>query len=232
MKLGLRSISRRGVARILFGCMVWLWSGCATLHFSAHYYTPPQHYTEEVEQIWKQTIASLPLLYEYTVRVVADNAYPKMKGIPHILGNEVRLPDFYIRYVYQNYYNDRQTVLTNTIVHELCHREYALHDCQTPQLHFAVDHAAIEMLKRAELYSPQDYYKSLYVLRNYWFARKGVMGHVLNVGWNVANIACLIFVGRGYFKDWYATDVAKRMQLCARTYDLLEGMQFTRSRSR
>jgi len=193
--------------------------GCATLNFSANYYVSPNNYKLEVENLWEDLLKKLPLRYSYTMSIVDDDECKGLKGIPQIQGTHVLLPENLIKYIFQNYFKDRKTILTCTMAHELCHTEYNLMDLSTPQAHFLTDNKAIELL-HSNLLTAQDYYRSLFVLKNYWFARKGAGGHALNAGWNLLNVASMVFVGYGYFRDWYATDISRRMQLCVKQYEV------------
>ena len=191
-------------------------NGCATLDFSAHHYTPPSNYRAEVGQLWKELIYNLPLKYSYSMRIVSDKAC-KTKGVPEIASRVVKMPNNYIKYVYQNYYEDRFTVLACMIAHELCHTEYNLPD-KPPEVHFQTDEKAISLLFNYTTISAHDYYKSMSVLKNYWFARKGVAGHTLNVGWNVLQVVSLVKGGPYCFADWFATDLDKRFSLLSKRY--------------
>ena len=208
--------------------MPLLLCGCATVNFSANYYTPPPNYKAEVINSWNELIIKLPLKYNYSMNIVSDRQC-KMPGIPEIAGNNVKIPDNFIKYLYQNYYNDRFTVLACVIAHELCHSEYALYNQSTPGAHFQVDQKAVELLENGHLYAPQDLYRSLFVLKNYWFARKGAGGHLFNVGWNLVNAASVVYGGPGHFADWFATDLSVRMKMCRRYYNIRDGSCFSGS---
>ena len=203
--------------------------GCATVNFSANYYNPPTNYKVEVNDLFNELKAKLGLKYDYAMSIVSDDQCRGIKGIPEILGTEIHLPENLIKYIYQNYYDNRNEVLISTLAHEICHTEFSLLDQETPQAHFLVDNKAIELMHKL-MYTATDYYKSLFVLRNYWFARKRMGGHALNSGWNLVNLASLAFVGVGFFKDWYSTDISTRMKLCSGSYKIKDRSCFGRSK--
>jgi len=202
--------------------------GCSTLNFSANHYSPPSGYLTEVKEDWGELTARFTLKYNYTMDIVTDIQCQGLKGIPEIQNTNVRLPDKFVRYIYQNYYQDRFKVLSSIFAHEICHVEYGL-PSSPPQVHFQTDQKAIEMLRSKNICSGVDYYKSLFVLRNYWFARKGVGGHAFNIGWNILQVASLVYAGSAHFVDWFATDLDKRLQLIARQYKIKGYSCFKRS---
>ena len=202
--------------------------GCATVNFSANYYTPPDNYRQEVMLIWNTVRRQFHSQHNYAMTIVSGSNSKKLKGIPAISGTTVIVPDEFIRYIYQNYYNDRAAVLTCTVVHELCHTEYGLVS-SPPEKHLETDFAAIQVLGGVDSHAAPNYYKSLQVLKDYWFARKGIAGHAFNVGWNAANAAAMVFIGHGYFVDWFATDISKRLQSLSRHYKIPSGSRFRRS---
>lgn len=206
--------------------------GCATVNFSANYYTPPENYQAEVRTQFNGLISHLNTSHHYDLTIVSKDHLLKNKGIPEIEGDTLRLPENFIKYIYQNYYNDRFTILICVITHEICHTEYNLSDTSTPQAHFQTDLQAIKMLEMWKFpisVTASDYYKSLFVLRNYWVARKGVGGHLFNIGWNVLNAATLAYAGSGTFVDWFATDVDGRMSLLVRQFGIKDYTCFKRS---
>jgi len=192
-------------------------SGCATLNFSANYYSPPSNYKSEVNNLWTEINSNFSLKYKYTLRIVDDNEC-QMPGIPENDNGVVKLPVNYLKYVYQNYYDNRFTILTCLIVHELCHSEYDLPD-NPPETHFQTDLKAISLLSCYTTISAEDYYKSIYVVKNYWFARKGIAGHAFNVGWNALQIVSLVNGGSYCFMDWFATDLDVRLNLLSSKYE-------------
>lgn len=204
--------------------------GCATVNFSANYYSPPPEYKVETQRLWKEALLKVPVKYKYGMSIVEDSQFKTAKGIPQIENMQVKLPDNFVKYIYQNYYQDRFKVLTCTFVHELSHTEYNLLSTPVSE-HFQTDKRAIELLASSTACSAADYYKSLLVLRSYWFARKGVGGHAFNVGWNVLQVASLVYAGSAHFVDWFATDLDKRMGLLAKEYKLKDRGPFKRSRS-
>lgn len=202
-------------------------SGCATVNFSANYYTPPGNYKSELKGEWDQLMNEFSLKHAYNLEVVPD-ARCSTRGIPEINGFFVKIPESFIKYVHQNYYDKRFVVFDCVVGHEVCHTEYNLHNQSTPQAHYQVDRQAIELLKDKKICSAQDYYNSLLVLRNYWFARKGLGGHTFNVGWNLAQVAALVYGGSASFKDWFATDLDKRLALIRKEYGARSNLCFKR----
>lgn len=171
----------------------------------------------------------LPLKNSYRYVILEDKDFKKARGIPAIAENTVIFPDKFLKYVYQNYYDYRSVILASVVTHEICHREFGF-PSQPPAEHFKADQAAIQLLGKG-MVNTTFYYQSLYVMRNYWFARKGTGGHAFNVGWNVANAAALVTTGHGYFADWFATDLDERMRLIAKNYRLMSTDCFPRSSS-
>lgn len=204
--------------------------GCSVVNFSANYYTPPPEHLQEIHGLWKKLMADLPLKHGYRYVIVGESEAKGLKGIPAITqDNTVVLPENFVKYVYQNYYDDRMKVFTCIIVHELCHREYGL-PSSPPEEHFKVDLQAIKLLG-ADATTAHNYYKSLYVMRNYWYARKGVAGHTFNVGWNAVNAASVALGGPGAFVDWFATDLDRRLNMLEKNYRIWAGGAFERSTS-
>lgn len=195
-----------------------LLSGCATVNFSADYYAPPSNYKAEVEKLWKEITYNLPLRYKYrySMRIVSDKECNK-NGIPGIKNGTVLVPNNFVKYIYQNYYEDRFIILTCMVTHELCHAEYNL-PMGTPEVHFQTDQKAIYLLSNNTTVSAHDYYKSNQVVKNYWSARKGVAGHAFNIGWNLAQVASIATGGPYCFVDWFATDMNKRQKLLSKRY--------------
>jgi hypothetical protein len=210
----------------LIFCLVGL-PGCSTVNFSANYYTPPGNYQAEVKMLLDNFAARAAFTHTYGLEIVSERG--SQHGIPSIRGVTIRLPDNFIKYVYQNYYRDRLKVLLCTVAHEISHVEYSLIDQSSPKAHFKVDQKAIELLQKSAVSSPGDYYKSLWVLRNYWFARKGLGGHVFNVSWNLANAASMAYGGPGYFGNWFATDLDARLALISKQFKVKSRSCFKRS---
>ena len=206
---------------------VFMLSGCATINFSANYYTPPDNYRAEVKSLWDEYLAHASLSTGYKLNIVSDREC--MDGIPEIEQTTVKFPDNFIKYVYQNYYDSRFKVLLCVASHEVCHNEYRLFDQSNPKAHFQVDQKAIELIKARTSFSSEDYYASLMVVKDYWFARKGVGGHLFNAGWNMASAASMFYGGPGYFRDWFATDLSGRLALISRRYKVHSGSRFQRS---
>jgi len=202
-------------------------AGCSVVNFSGNYYDLPQNYRQEIQWTWKKLIKELPLKKSYRYVILTDQQFEKAKGIPAISETTVILPENFIKYVYQNYYDFRTVIFASVITHELCHVEFNL-PSTPPKEHFKVDQVAIKLLGKGQV-TTTFYYQSLYVMRNYWFARKGMAGHAFNVGWNVANAAALVATGHGRFGDWFATDLDERMGLIRQNYKLLTTDCFARS---
>lgn len=202
-------------------------SGCSTVNFSANYYTPPDNYKAEVKKDWDTAIKKFALKNKYELRIVSDGEC-SLKGIPEIAGYTVKIPESFIKYAYQNYYNNRALIIDCVVAHEVSHTEFSLFNQSTPQAHFETDKKAIELLQAKGICSAQDYYKSLFVLKNYWFARKGMGGHAFNLGWNAVQVASLVYGGPASFKDWFATDLSKRMAYISKQYKVPSGSCFER----
>jgi len=204
-----------------------LLSSCATVNFSANYYNPPANYKEEVAQNWQALKTRLPLKYNYSLGLIEGKESNKLNGIPAISNQTIHLPVDFIKYIYQNYYNERFKILTSVIAHELCHTEFNLAS-EPPKEHFKTDLAAIKLLGENEE-TVRIYYQSLTVMKNYWFARKGMAGHALNAGWNAINVASVMYGGPGFFGDLYGTDLNKRLSLIKKQYKLKRPLTFERS---
>ena len=179
----------------IWGVIFLLCSGCSTVNFSANYYTPPNNYQAEIVQLWQTLKSQIKLKPEYELRLIDGEDANKQHGVPFISNQTVYLPNDFIKYVYQNYYDDRLKILTNVIAHELCHSEFNL-PSKPPQEHFKTDVMAISLLG-ASAETVEYFYKSLFVVKNYCFARKGMAGHALNLGFNALSGASLAFGGAG-----------------------------------
>ncbi|MFH1360453.1 MAG: hypothetical protein ABIJ41_05370 [Candidatus Omnitrophota bacterium] len=208
--------------------LLFVLGGCSTVNFSANYYTPPKNYQQEVQGLFNKLIRRFAPDHAYALRVVSENESKGLKGIPAISNQTVILPDNFIKYVYQNYYDDRNIIFTCVIVHELCHDVYNL-PSSPAEIHFKTDAQAISLLGTQDQDTAKYYYQSLRVMKNYWFARKGVAGHTLNAGWNVLSAASMAFGGPGVFIDWFSTDLEKRLQMIARHYGIKRSSAFERS---
>ena len=205
-------------------------SGCSVVNFSGNYYNLPQNYKNEITGLWLQLNSALPLKHKYTINLAAEEEIKGLKGIPALTqNNTVIMPVNFVKYVYQNYYDDRIKIFTCVIVHEMAHAEFGL-PSQPPDAHFKTDFAAIKLLGDQDSNSAQYFYNSFKVLHNYWFARKGMAGHTLNVGWNVANAAALAYGGTANFKDWFATDIKIRLKLLRKNFTIDRRAAFKRSR--
>jgi len=209
------------------GVLIFFSPGCSFLNFSANYYDPPGYYQDEISFLSKKLQGQLTLKKTYQVRIIDGKASDKLNGIPAISGQTIMIPNDFIKYVYQNYYDHRFKILASVIVHELTHEEYGL-PSKPVDKHVQVDFVALKLLS-ADQDVAADYCRALLVIKNYWFARKGVAGHALNAGWNAANAASLFFGGPAMFADWYATDLSGRMKLLAKRYELGSIKCFERS---
>lgn len=219
-----KSIQKVGTCII---CVVLL-QGCAVVNFSANYYTPPENYQDEVASVFLSLTKQLNLKHSYSVVITSGEDSDRMNGVPAIAGKVVLLPEDFVKYVYQNYYNDRNKILASVIAHEVCHKEFNL-PSEPWREHYKTDQAALEVLGGDDTESSSYYYWSLVVMKNYWFARKGMAGHALNAGWNVANAATSAVFGIGYLKDWFATDLNKRLRLIRKNYQIQRTNIFRRS---
>lgn len=193
-------------------------NGCATVNFSANYYTLPEAYQAEVQSVWQKLFVQYQLSDGYKISVLEGDDEKKAKGIPFISGQTVYLPKIFVKYVYQNYYDDRFIVLTSVIAHELCHALYHL-PSEPPDAHFQTDMAAIKLLGTSQE-TVRNYFNSLVVVKNYCFARKGMAGHALNVGINALSVGSMVMGGPGVFVDLYATDLTRRLKLIKREFRL------------
>jgi len=211
---------------LIMACLML--SGCAAVNFSANYYTPPDNYRAQVRDIWEDLLGKTRVSAGYQMAIVPEGVC--RMGIPEIEGRLVKFPDSFIKYVYQNYYDDRQKIFNCVSGHEISHVEYNLHDMSTPKAHYEVDKKAIGLLSGAGICGPRDYYNTFIVLKNYWFARKGMAGHMANAGWNLISAASVACGGPGYFANWFATDLDKRIAFI-RKYNKIPGnSRFKRSK--
>ena len=201
--------------------------GCSTINFSANYYDPPAGYRQEVLLLFEKVQSELKLKNTYQLRILERD---KTHGIPAISGTQLILPDAFVKYVYQNYYDARSVIFTCVIAHEVSHTEFNL-PVRPVEKHFQVDVAAIKILGGNEHQNAVYFYKTMYVLRNYWYARKGIAGHTFNIGWNVLNAASYALGGPAGFRDWFATDTKQRMKLLVKRYNITDRGPFPRSAS-
>lgn len=202
-------------------------SGCAFVNFSANYYTPPAGYQLEVRELWQKLNSEIAFKGKYTYHLVGGSDADRLNGIPAISGNTVLIPNDFVKYVYQNYYDDRFKILAATAVHEICHAEFGL-PSRPPSEHFKTDVKAIGLLG-GNAAAANDFCKSLFVVKDYWFARKGVAGHALNAAWNTANAASLALGGPARFADLFATDLSERISLIVKGFHLPRERKFSRS---
>ena len=196
---------------------VLILSGCATVNFSSKYYTLPKDYQSDIQNIWDELVKKVSLKNSYSYTISEDKE-TQMAGIPQISGQVVYLPRYYLQYVYDFYYNDRASILTFTIAHEIAHTEFDL-SSGSPKHHYLTDKAAIEKILLANTaYTPSDFYSSLKVLSDYWAARKGAGGHMVNIGWNALNVASACLGGPFALGDLFATDLSTRLKLLKKDY--------------
>lgn len=205
-------------------------TGCATVNFSANYYTLPDTYQAEIQGIWEKLVLQYQLSGDYKISVIDGDDEKKAKGIPFISNKTVYLPKIFIKYVYQIYYDDRFIVLTSVITHEVCHALYGL-PSEPADEHVKTDLAAINLLGTSEE-TVKNYLNSLVVVKNYCFARKGMAGHALNVGLNALSVGSVVMGGPGVFMDLYATDLTRRLKLLKRHYRLKSVKAFPKTHER
>jgi hypothetical protein len=215
----------QGLVSFILGCC--LLSGCSTVNFSANYYTLPDAYETEIVHVWQKLYMQYQLTDGYKISVIEGDDEKKAKGIPFISNQTVYLPKIFIKYVYQNYYDDRLIVLTSVITHEVCHALYYL-PSEPPDAHFQTDLAAIKLLGTNKE-TVENYFNSLVVVKNYCFARKGMAGHALNVGFNALSVSSVVMGGPGVFMDLYATDLTRRLRSIKRAYRFKPFKAFART---
>ncbi|MBF0532195.1 MAG: hypothetical protein HQL23_03755 [Candidatus Omnitrophica bacterium] len=172
-------------------------------------------------------VGQIKLKYAYDVRVVDGKDSDRVQGVPFLSNHTVFFPRDFLAYVYQNYYRDRAVILTDVMTHEMCHAEFNLPSAPIEE-HFKTDMAAIKLLGETPQ-AARDFYRSLFVVKNYWFARKGMAGHALNAGINVVSGASMVLGGPGVFVNLFATDLSRRMDFLARKYKLSSTSCFKRS---
>ncbi len=197
-------------------------SGCATVNFSSKYYTLPNAYEKDIQEVWNEINTKIPLKHKgyYFYRIVKDNQTTP-PGMPQSVseGNNriILIPEYFIKYVYEFYYPAYHKIIIGCLfAHELGHPESG-YLSSTPQQHILCDRYTIENLM-LPYYTSNDYYSMLIVAKDYWSARKGVGGHLFNIGWNILNVGTYLFAGFGYFNDWFATDVNNRISALKSTY--------------
>jgi len=197
-----------------------LLSGCATINFSSKYYTLPTDYKKDIDEVWNEIISKVPLQYKssYSYRITKDHE-TKLAGVPQIYQGVVSLPEYFIKYIWEFYYPDyHKAILTCTILHELAHVESGISDTPSHE-HHRCDIYAINLMYNREqgfYYLPYDlnhFYSSLIVIQQYWSARKGVGGHLFNIGWNALNLYAIALGGSGTVGDLFATDISTRLSL-------------------
>jgi hypothetical protein len=229
----------KNVAVILI--LVLLLSGCAAVNFSSKYYNPPSSYQNDVELISAKLISGLKtkpgLKYNYKIKICSEKE-TKPSGIPQVALNKevpdgrnftIYLPEYFIRYVYEFYYNYREVILASIIAHEIAHREFNLPDTP-PATHYLTDKEAISKILPYTPATTTDFYNSLYVLHYYWKARKGVAGHAGNVLLNVGSVASAAFGGPSFFGDLFATDVTTRIYKFRHDFPAYSKITFKRSK--
>lgn len=196
--------------------------GCATVNFSSKYYTLPEDYRKDIDAIL--TSARIPIRAPYKPYICLDKCDSAASGIPYTDGTSVYLPKTFLQYVYEFYYNDRAKIILCTYLHEVTHNEFGI-GSKPPEAHYLCDKAVIERFfnngnnsASNVFYTPSDLYSSLLVIQDYWRARKGLGGHLFNIGWNALNAVSLFYGGSGSIGDLYAVDIATRIQLMRRDY--------------
>lgn len=192
--------------------------GCATVNFSSKYYTLPENYKDDIALVFNTITKSISLKYAYAYRITKDNE-TATPGVPQNENCVISIPDYFIRYVYEFYYNNRFEIFICLFLHEIAHSEFNL-PSEPPKTHYLCDREAIEKLLKPynTLYGVNDFYSTLCVIDNYWRARKGLGGHFFNIGWNALNAISLFYGGSGSIGDLYAVDIATRVQLMRRDY--------------
>jgi len=203
------------VKKIVIILSIIFFSGCATLNFSSKYYKLPPDYKKDIQDTWNEIKTKVPLKYKaaYSYRIVKDKE-TSLAGVPEIHseagGYVILIPEYYIMYVWEFYYPlYHKQILACLIAHEMGHAESGLSD-KTKQEHLACDQYSIGHLLLPGL-TGDTFYSSLVVTRHYWSARKGVGGHLFNIGWNAVNIASLVFGGPASIGDLFVTDLDYRI---------------------
>ncbi|MCX5696240.1 MAG: hypothetical protein NTW18_06275 [Candidatus Omnitrophica bacterium] len=216
-------------------------SGCAAINFSSKYYNPPPSYHNDVESICAKLISNLKihpgLKYNYKIKICSERE-TKTAGIPQVgvdkelpgdISYTIYIPEYFIRYVYEFYYNYRKVILASIVTHEIAHREFDLADTP-PTAHYLTDKAAVNKLLPYTPATTTDFYNSLYVLHYYWKARKGVAGHAGNILLNAGSLASAAFGGPTYFGDLFATDVTTRIYKFRHDFPAYSKITFKRSK--
>ena len=179
------------------------------------------------------------LKYNYKVIICSEKDI-KSHGIPLVSidnqrldGNSytIYLPEYFIRYAYEFYYNYQEVILASIITHEIAHKEFNLPDTP-PAAHYLTDKAAVDKLLPYTHATGSDFYNSLYVLHYYWKARKGAAGHAGNILLNVGSVASAAFGGPTVFGDLFATDVTTRIYKFRREYPAYSKITFKRSKNK
>lgn len=199
--------------------------GCATVNFSSKYYTLPEDYKKDIEQIL--TSARIPITHSYAWVICIDQCDRNASGVLFFNPDDrtIYLPKTFLQYIYEFYYNHRAQILVCTFLHEITHNEFGIAS-KPPETHYLCDKAVIEKFFNNNganpisnvFYTPNEMYSTLIVTQDYWRARKGLGGHLANVGWNLLNLATLAYAGSGTFVDWFATDISVRINLLRRDY--------------
>lgn len=172
---------------------------------------------------FNQTLQNIriPNAEKYKVIFCYDKCDRAASGIPYTDGVNVYIPKTFLQYVYEFYYDYRTTIITCIILHEIAHNEFNIPN-KPPEQHYLCDKAAIEnLLKPTNILKGEvvsQFYSSLLVTQDYWRARKGLGGHLFNIGWNALNAVSLFYGGSGSIGDLFATDIATRINLLRRDY--------------
>ena len=192
--------------KILLILFIFSIFGCATIPSTLLSY----NYQTDVDKVWNEIKTNLPLKLTYTYKMCLDDDKDlATKGMAQILNYTVYLPEGFLRYIYTYYYDNRSSILTCVILHELAHIEFDLLYSAPPQAHYLIDKAVVEnFIKLNKLpYTIDDYYSTLKVM-SYWGANR----HRLN---NAVNFLTLIAVGYGNFID---EDFNIRLQMFSYDY--------------
>jgi len=190
-------------------------SSCATINFSSKYYTLPTDYKKDIDEVWNDIILKVPLKYKnsYSYKITKDHE-TSIAGVPQIYQGAISLPEYFIKYIWEFYYPDyHKAILVCTIAHEMAHTESGISD-KPPYEHHRCDIYALNNIIAPYFpYGLNHFYSSLVVIGQYWSARKGVGGHLFNIGWNTLNLYAIAMGGSGTVGDLFATDISNRLSL-------------------
>ena len=204
-------------------------SGCATAQKNSFqdFAIQEQEYKNESLQIFANIQRNYSFKYNYKMYFPQGKEAKKLKGVPSISNDVIIMPETFLAYVYKNYYNDRLIILTCVLVHEMSHREFNL-PSKPPKEHVQTDIQAIQLLGGDEQ-TVQNFCKTLKVVQQYWVDSKGLSGSMLNIGWNLANVASLAYGGPAFFHDWLASDAKIRRKLLIKHFHIKGNPSFIKS---